>query len=334
MKFSNAFFFFAMKRIKLILIRFNQVRASDKKIQTKTHCLQNPKAKKVVFQTFLESFLLFQFSSSPRDLTTSINFFFLLLIPPPCLQESSNKSEVSEPAPQTTSPEPWRCGWPAFSFRLITNTLSPAVSELNKLDSTESGGNGTSLTIVDAETVLSDVHLGDSIAVNGVCLTVTEFSGTSWFKVGIAPETLRRTNLGDLTVGSPVNLERAVAGHVRFGGHFVQGHVDTVAEIVSKVPDGNAVTFTFKLRDPEYMAYIVEKGFISVDGASLTITAVDDDAATFSVMLIAYTQGKVVTAKKEVGDLINVEVDLMGKLVEKQVKFQIKKELEKQGISK
>ena len=82
------------------------------------------------------------------------------------------------------------------------------------------------------------------------------------------------------------------------------------------------------------MAYIVEKGFISVDGASLTITAVDDDAATFSVMLIAYTQGKVVTAKKEVGDLINVEVDLMGKLVEKQVKFQIKKELEKQGISK
>lgn len=323
-----------MKRIKLILIRFNQVRASDKKNTNKNPLLTKPQGQKGclsnVFRIFPSFSILFKSSRS----NYFHQLFFLLLIPPPCLQESSNKSEVSEPAPQTTSPEPWRCGWPAFSFRLITNTLSPAVSELNKLDSTESGGNGTSLTIVDAETVLSDVHLGDSIAVNGVCLTVTEFSGTSWFKVGIAPETLRRTNLGDLTVGSPVNLERAVAGHVRFGGHFVQGHVDTVAEIVSKVPDGNAVTFTFKLRDPEYMAYIVEKGFISVDGASLTITAVDDDAATFSVMLIAYTQGKVVTAKKEVGDLINVEVDLMGKLVEKQVKFQIKKELEKQGISK
>lgn len=187
-----------------------------------------------------------------------------------------------------------------------------------------------SLTIADCDTVISDVNLGDSIACNGVCLTVTEFDKTT-FKVGIAPETLRRTNLGDLVKGQHINLERAVAGHVRFGGHFVQGHVDTVAEIVGKVPDGNAITFTFKLRDPQYMLYIVEKGFIAVDGASLTVTAVDDVAGTFSVMLIAYTQGKVVTAKKEIGDLINVEVDLMGKLVEKQVTFQIEKQLAGEG---
>lgn len=115
----------------------------------------------------------------------------------------------------------------------------------------------------------------------------------------------------------------------------MQGHVDTVGEIVSKVPDGNAVTFTFRLREPQYVLYVVEKGFITVDGASLTVTAVDDDEATFSVMLIAYTQSKVVTAKKEVGELVNVEVDLMGKLVEKQVNFQIKKQLENSdsGIS-
>lgn len=157
-------------------------------------------------------------------------------------------------------------------------------------------------------------------------MTVTEFDNDT-FKVGIAPETLRRTNLGFIKAGDHVNLERAVAGHVRFGGHFVQGHVDTVAEIVNKSQDENAIDFTFKLRDPQYMLYIVEKGFISVDGASLTVTAVDDENATFSIMMIAYTQEKVVTAAKNVGDLINVEVDLMGKLVEKQLNFQIEKQI-------
>lgn len=209
--------------------------------------------------------------------------------------------------------------------------LTQAAVESHKiLDSSESGGNGVSLTIKDCDLMLSDVNLGDSIACNGVCLTVTEFDKTT-FKVGVAPETLRRTNLGDVLAGHSINLERAVAGHVRFGGHFVQGHVDTVAEIVGKVPDGNAITFTFKLRDPQFMLYIVEKGFIAVDGASLTVTAVDDVKGTFSVMLIAYTQGKVVTAKKEIGELINVEVDLMGKLVEKQVTFQIQKQLSGEG---
>lgn len=198
------------------------------------------------------------------------------------------------------------------------------VKEYNTLDTSESGGNGVSLTITDVGTILEDCNLGDSIAVNGVCLTVTEFD-KSEFKLGVAPETLRRTNLGELKPGSQVNLERAVAGHVRFGGHFVQGHVDTTAKIVEATPDGNAITFTFEPRDKELLKYIVEKGFIAIDGTSLTITAVDDDKGTFSVMLIAFTQEKVVIAKKHVGDYVNIEVDLMGKLVEKQISKSLEK---------
>lgn len=163
-------------------------------------------------------------------------------------------------------------------------------------------------------------------------MTVTEFDKDT-FKVGIAPETLRRTNLGQIKAGDHVNLERAVAGHVRFGGHFVQGHVDTVATIVRKSQDENSIDFTFKLRDPKYILYVVEKGFISVDGASLTVTAVDDKEATFSIMMIAYTQDKVVTAAKKVGDLINVEVDLMGKLVEKQLNYQIERQVSSGNLS-
>lgn len=210
-------------------------------------------------------------------------------------------------------------------FTGIVETIGDVV-EYNKLDTTESGGNGVSLTIRAPE-ILEDCNLGDSIACNGVCLTVTEFDKDT-FKVGIAPETLRRTNLGELHKGSKVNNERAVSGHVRFGGHFVQGHVDTVAKIVKKEPDSNALTMTFELRDPEYMKYIVEKGFIALDGTSLTITNVDDSKNQFSVMLIAFTQEKVIIAAKEVGDYINIEVDLMGKLVEKQISSLLEKQTE------
>uniref|UniRef100_A0A060T347 Riboflavin synthase n=1 Tax=Blastobotrys adeninivorans TaxID=409370 RepID=A0A060T347_BLAAD len=203
--------------------------------------------------------------------------------------------------------------------------LTVEVLEYKELDASESGGNGVSITVGNAGPILDDCHLGDSIAVNGVCLTVTEFD-KSTFKVGVAPETLRRTTLGSLKKGDAVNLERAVAGHVRFGGHFVQGHVDCKVEIVSVVPDGNALTFTFKPEDQSVLKYIVEKGFIALDGTSLTITAVDDDKGTFSVMLIAFTQEKVILAKKKAGEFANVEVDLMGKLVEKQVSVVIEKQ--------
>jgi len=161
--------------------------------------------------------------------------------------------------------------------------------------------------------------LGDSIAVNGTCLTVTQFDKSS-FKIGAAPETLRRTNLGSLKEGSKVNLERAVSSTTRMGGHFVQGHVDTIATIESITPDGNALTFRFKPRDPSVLRYIVEKGYVTIDGASLTVTKVEDGPeGWWEVMLIAYTQEKVVTASKKPGDDVNVEVDQVGKYVEKSV---------------
>jgi riboflavin synthase len=208
-------------------------------------------------------------------------------------------------------------------FTGLVETIG-TVLEYTSVDTSSSGGNGVSITIGDCSSILVDVHLGDSISTNGVCLTVTEFDeAKTYFKVGVAPETLRRTNLGDLKADSKVNLERAVTSDVRLGGHVVQGHVDTIAAITSSVPDGNAITFTFQLRDKQYMSYIVEKGFISVDGTSLTVTAVDYGTSEFSIMMVSYTQAKVIMPLKEVGDFVNIEVDLTGKLIEKQIEISL-----------
>jgi riboflavin synthase len=148
---------------------------------------------------------------------------------------------------------------------------------------------------------------------------VTTFSETPapHFTVGIAPETLRLTNLGTLSKGSRVNLERAVRADTRMGGHFVQGHVDTVAEILAMSPDGNAVTVRFGPKNKDVMRYVVYKGFIALDGTSLTVTKVDDEECWWEVMLIAYTQERVVIAGKKVGETVNVEVDMMAKYAEK-----------------
>jgi riboflavin synthase len=147
---------------------------------------------------------------------------------------------------------------------------------------------------------------------------VTEFDKTS-FKVGVAPETLRRTNLGNLTEGSKVNLERAVSASTRMGGHFVQGHVDTIAKIVAVAPDGNSLVFRLQPREKEVLRYVVEKGYVTIDGASLTVTKVNDADGWWEVMLIAYTQERIVTASKKAGDEVNVEIDIVGKYVEKSV---------------
>ncbi|ODQ79757.1 hypothetical protein BABINDRAFT_161457 [Babjeviella inositovora NRRL Y-12698] len=146
----------------------------------------------------------------------------------------------------------------------------------------------------------------------------------------MAPETLRRSNLGELKTGSKVNLERAISGEVRFGGHFVQGHVDTIATIESITPDANSLRFSFKMRDVENINYVVEKGFISLDGTSLTVTEVDFDKATFGIMMVAYTQDKVVMATKKVGETINVEVDLTGKLIARQIEALMAQEYAKE----
>jgi len=222
-------------------------------------------------------------------------------------------------------PSPQRNQTADSSSSLLTPLLYPPseVHELNPSDST--GGTSLTIRLPPSSALLSDAHLGDSIAINGVCLTVTTFTpgdrhGTPaapQFTVGIAPETLRLTNLGELRAGSRVNLERAVRADTRMGGHFVQGHVDTVATITKRTPDGNAVTFRFAPRSKEVLRYVVYKGFIALDGASLTVTAVDDDEGWWEVMLISYTQERIVTAAKEVGETVNVEVDMTAKYVEK-----------------
>lgn len=172
------------------------------------------------------------------------------------------------------------------------------------------------ITLPSGSALLSDCHDGDSIAINGVCLTVTSFTPES-FTVGVAPETLRITNLGALVEGSNVNLERAVRADTRMGGHFVQGHVDTTAEILSVEKDGNALTFRFQPKRRDMLRYVVFKGFIAIDGTSLTVTKVDDVEGWWEVMLIAYTQERVVVAAKKPGETVNVEVDMMAKYAEK-----------------
>ena len=191
------------------------------------------------------------------------------------------------------------------------------VAEYKELDESVSGGNGVSVTIKDASPILGDCHIGDSIACNGICLTVTEFDSDS-FKVGISPETINRTEIASWKVGTKINLERAVSQEVRFGGHYVQGHVDSVATITSRRPEGNYIVFGFKLRDDTYNKFIVEKGFIALDGTSLTVTQIDDDG-TFYIAMIAHTQEHVVMPLKKIGDLVNVEVDVTGKVIEKQI---------------
>lgn len=187
--------------------------------------------------------------------------------------------------------------------------------------STPTTGTTLTITLPSTSPLLSDAHLGDSIAINGVCLTVTTFTldPVPSFTVGIAPETLRLTNLGSLRQGSRVNLERAVRSDTRMGGHFVQGHVDTVATIIKKTPDGEAITVRLQPKSKEVLRYVVYKGFIALDGASLTVTKVDDEEGWWEVMLIAYTQEKIVTAGKAVGETVNVEVDMTAKYVEKSI---------------
>lgn len=200
------------------------------------------------------------------------------------------------------------------------------VQEYNPQDDSHSGGQGVSIIIRDATEILNDCHIGDSISCNGICLTVTEFDKDS-FKVGISPETIARTNVASWQPGQKINLERAVSQEVRFGGHYVQGHIDSVASIVSIVPEGNSLVFGFQLRDAQYNKFIVEKGFVCIDGTSLTVTNVDDNG-TFYIAMIRHTQEVVVMPLKKIGDLVNIEVDLTGKLIEKQITTALQNQFE------
>lgn len=165
---------------------------------------------------------------------------------------------------------------------------------------------------VAAGAILKGVELGGSIAVNGICLTVTAFDDKS-FSVNVMPETLQRTNLGLLKPKDKVNLERPLKLNGEIGGHIVQGHIDDTGKVVQVAKEGNAVRMRFQAK-PEIMRYIVEKGFIAVDGTSLTVTT--RDASTFGVSLVKTTQELSIISQRRPGDIVNLEVDIIGKYVE------------------
>lgn len=165
---------------------------------------------------------------------------------------------------------------------------------------------------VHSNLVLEDLKVKESISVNGACLTVTERT-SDLFKVDVVPETIRKTNLGLLKEGDWVNLERSTRLGDRIGGHLVQGHVDCTCSIKEIVGDGTAKIMEFEV-PPEIMKYIVQKGFVCVDGVSLTV--VECAYSSFSITLIPYTGDHTVLGVKSVGDLVNLEVDMIAKYVE------------------
>jgi riboflavin synthase len=173
------------------------------------------------------------------------------------------------------------------------------------------GINSGCLTI-EAKKVLDGTKSGDSIAVNGACLTVTTI-GKDKFSVDVMPETVRRTNLGRLHYGNPVNLERAMSAEGRFGGHFVQGHVDDIGKVLSLQPEEKAVIARISV-PAHLMPYVVSKGFIAVDGVSLTV--IDCDDFSLLVSLVTYTREHTTLGSTKPGDTVNLEVDIIAKYVE------------------
>lgn len=186
------------------------------------------------------------------------------------------------------------------------------VEELGVVKSVEKGGHCAVLTI-GAACILDDLKLGDSVAVDGVCLTVTGLTGNS-FRADVMRETVERSKLWSLRPESPVNLERAMPASGRFGGHIVAGHVDGTGVIRSVRRDENAVRYVVRA-GPEILRYVVEKGSVAIDGVSLTVVAVTQDA--FEVSVIPHTAENTVLGAARAGDTVNLECDCIGKYMEK-----------------
>lgn len=174
------------------------------------------------------------------------------------------------------------------------------------------GSTGAKL-VINAQTVLQNTKIGDSIAVNGVCLTVTDLTNTS-FTADVMPETLRRSNLGALKSGSRVNLERAMPADGRFGGHIVSGHIDSTGVICNFTDEGNAIWVQINCA-AEILSLIVEKGSITIDGISLTVAYVDEKS--FKVSVIPHTASQTSLTGKKTGDVVNLENDIVAKYVQK-----------------
>ena len=171
------------------------------------------------------------------------------------------------------------------------------------------GGLSGGTIAIGAKLVQSDAHIGDSIAVNGICLTVTQFDAHG-FRAAVMPETVRRTSLAGLTHGAPLNLERALLPTTRLGGHFVSGHIDGVGEITEMREEGNAILMTVTAGD-EILRGIVEKGSVALDGISLTVAQVG--TTDFTVSLIPHTRTVTNLGAKRVGSPLNIETDILGK---------------------
>ncbi|HEY3001962.1 MAG TPA: riboflavin synthase [Kribbellaceae bacterium] len=189
------------------------------------------------------------------------------------------------------------------------------VEELGTVESLELLDGDAARLRINGKLVTGDARHGDSIAVNGCCLTVVEVEGGA-FTADVMRETLRRTSLGALGNGSPVNLERAVTAHARLGGHIVQGHVDGTGTVVSREPAEHWDVVTIEA-PRELLRYVAEKGSIAVDGVSLTVAGVDDATSTFTVSLIPTTLELTVLGRNRPGDTVNLEVDVIAKYVER-----------------
>ena len=188
------------------------------------------------------------------------------------------------------------------------------IEEVGKVLNLTPSGSGVRLTIA-ATKMLDDIEIGASIAVNGCCLTVTDY-GDNWWSADAVPETMDRTSLGSLTQQSLVNLERPVQPSGRLGGHIVQGHVDSTTQIMNiESEDDGSYKYTFDL-DDSWSRYICEKGSIAIDGISLTVANVDD--TSFSIAIIPHTWEVTNLSNKAAGDSVNIEVDVLAKYVERQ----------------
>lgn len=200
------------------------------------------------------------------------------------------------------------------------------VEEIGTVVSISKGVQSSKLTL-QGDVIFEDMHIGDSIAVNGVCLTVTTKTSNT-FTVDVMAETLRRSSLGNLTNGSKVNMERAMAANGRFGGHIVSGHIDGTGEIDSFVKEDNAVWVTIKT-PAKILKYIIEKGSITIDGISLTVAYVDNHC--FKVSLIPHTAANTTLLSKKPGDIVNLENDIVGKYIDKLLHFKDDSEEEQRG---
>ena len=184
------------------------------------------------------------------------------------------------------------------------------VEEIGKIKAINGSQDSVEM-VIKARKILDDVNLGDSISVNGVCLTVTEFTSDG-FTVDVMPETVKSTSLRELQRNDDVNLERAMSANGRFGGHLVSGHVDGIGKIVRKEPKGNAVYYEIEIPE-ELIAFMIYKGSVTVDGTSLTIFGLTKN--TFTLSLIPHTLTETILRKKGVGDIVNIECDMLGKYV-------------------